>query len=67
VDILARDSSGLLHIVEVKSEGSWIRNIVSKNQLSRLRRVAEILSQREPIELIALVVSGDQIQKVSLE
>jgi len=58
VDFLARDSFGLLHIVEVKSEGAATRGILSARQKQRLAVVASVIAQTEPVMLIALVVSN---------
>lgn len=67
VDLLARDPSGLLHIVEVKSDGSLPRGIVSQRQLQRLERVAKVIAEQEPIEMLVLVVTKTgQILKIPL-
>lgn len=67
VDFLARDPSGLLHIIEVKSSGMLERGIVSHKQRERLFRVARVLAEKEPVELLVLVVSqGGEVLKMPL-
>lgn len=67
VDFLARDPSGLLHIIEVKSSGMLARGIVSHKQRERLFRVARVLAEKEPVELLVLVVSqGGRVLKLPL-
>ncbi len=56
VDILARDSQGLLHIVEVKSAGSLERGLLSRRQRHRLESALLSLAQIEPVELLVIVV-----------
>jgi len=67
VDFLARDPSGLLNIVEVKSSGMLNRGVVSHKQRERLFRVAKVLAEKEPVELVVLVVSqGGDVLKMPL-
>jgi Holliday junction resolvase-like predicted endonuclease len=66
VDFLARDPAGILHIVEVKSAGSWAVNVVSKKQLKRLKMASEILASREPVGLVILVVMREKIVPIRL-
>jgi Holliday junction resolvase-like predicted endonuclease len=67
VDFLARDPSGLLYIIEVKSAGALARGIVSYRQRRRLERVAQVLAQKEPVMLLALVVEkSGQVMTVPL-
>lgn len=55
IDILARNESGLLVLVEVKSKRSLHFGVLGKGQKSRLKRVIECLSVREPTALMVLV------------
>jgi hypothetical protein len=67
VDFLARDSFGLLHIIEVKSEGAIVRGILSTRQRDRLARVASVIAEKEPVQMLGLVVrSTGEILKVPL-
>jgi Holliday junction resolvase-like predicted endonuclease len=66
IDFLARDSRGMLHIVEVKSAGAWDVGVLSENQQRRLFNVAEILSLREPIGLLVLVVEEECVTPIRL-
>ncbi|MGE4133935.1 MAG: YraN family protein [Bdellovibrionales bacterium] len=59
IDILARDTSGVLHLLEVKSEAAGDLGGVGFRQLARLCRVAGFLSEFEPCVLqIVLVEPG---------
>lgn len=61
VDFLARDRRGMLHIIEVKSAGALKVDVLSPKQLKRLERAALVLSQREPVGLVVLVVMSTAI------
>lgn len=56
VDILAEDSTGLLHVVEVKSAGSARVGYVSVAQQRRLARAAQALAGTRPVEILLLVM-----------
>jgi Holliday junction resolvase-like predicted endonuclease len=58
VDFLARDPEGLLHIVEVKSQGAFAFGVLSEKQRRRLERAAQVLAEKEAVGLIALVVES---------
>jgi Holliday junction resolvase-like predicted endonuclease len=60
-DIIARDQQRLLHVIEVKSQGSMERGFLSWKQRARLQRVVEVLSQKEPATLALLVVDGPKV------
>lgn len=50
IDVIARNSCGVLVLVEVKSlqRGEWLENRLSLRQLQRLRRVAQALAEGVP-------------------
>jgi hypothetical protein len=64
VDILARSPDGVLTVVEVKMASALAG--VSWRQRRRLARVALVLAEYGPVELMVALVSGDEVQVVPL-
>lgn len=56
VDLISRTPSGILALIEVKSESG--QSHLSPLQKNRLFRIATLLAQHEPVELY-LVLVGD--------
>lgn len=65
VDLLMRDPSGLLTVIEVKT-GSEIARL-AKNQRLRLLRVTTFLGQFEPVELQLVFVSRANLRLVPVD
>lgn len=63
LDLLARDPSGLLYIIEVKAQSARGLAHLSYVQRARLIRICGFLAEFEPTELGLVLVEG---QKVAL-
>lgn len=64
MDLLARDPSGCLSLVEVKSGGAWDRGVISGAQRARLQRALTALSEDEPAVLAVVVVDGQDLELI---
>lgn len=62
VDLLFRSPEGILSVVEVKSVRLEEGARVSRKQWSRLFRVAAVLAEVEPVQLILAGVKGTQVR-----
>jgi Holliday junction resolvase-like predicted endonuclease len=61
VDLLMRSPSGVLSVVEVKTQGRFGMAHLSPAQRRRLFRVVALLSGWEPVELQLALVSGAKV------
>jgi Holliday junction resolvase-like predicted endonuclease len=67
IDLLMRDPSGVLCVIEVKSEGAFLFGVLSSGQKKRLKRAQLCLSSQEPTRLLVLIQSGAEFEEIWIE
>lgn len=66
VDLIGRSPSGVLVLVEVKSDSAG-RAYLSHSQKARLLRAAQLLAGYEPVELLLALVAGSAVEFVPVD
>jgi len=67
LDLLMRDPSGILMIVEVKTQGRGRLAHLNWSQRRRLMRIAAFLAQWEPVELRLALVEGHDLRLLPVD
>lgn len=65
VDILARDPRGVLTVVEVKTRSRMAQ--ISWRQRARLMRAGNVLAGSEPVQMVLVLVSNQDIEVLPVD